>query len=222
MARFMIFSDQDPLRHRQADSVSLDGLIRNGGLSPKKAKTYGSELLNILSGSDSEEKSADLAPILPCPPPPNGKQAYAQEHHHPQGNARRPPCRPQGERAGLRQTPGSGFSPAVIEGEGSVNERLGPCAHRRPARVPAARHRKGLIEAWHRQDPGLRRAPSSSSWAIPVITHLRLHSCIALRVRCEYDGVPDETFMILVLNNDALEGISGVAFNTGPNLPHVT
>ena len=30
-------------------------------------------------------------------------------------------------------------------------------------------------------------------------------------IRCEYDGVPDEAFMILVLNNDVLEGISGVA-----------
>lgn len=30
-------------------------------------------------------------------------------------------------------------------------------------------------------------------------------------IRCEYDGVPDEAFMILVLKDDALEGISGVA-----------
>jgi len=30
-------------------------------------------------------------------------------------------------------------------------------------------------------------------------------------IRCEYDGVPDEAFMILVLNNGALERISGVA-----------
>jgi hypothetical protein len=52
----MILSDQDLFDIARADSVSLDGLIRNGGLSPKKAKTYGSELLNILSGSDSEEK----------------------------------------------------------------------------------------------------------------------------------------------------------------------
>ncbi len=32
-----------------------------------------------------------------------------------------------------------------------------------------------------------------------------------LGIRCEYDGVPDEAFMILVLNDDALAGISGVA-----------
>jgi len=57
MARFMILSDQDLFDIARADSISLDGLIRNGGLSPKKAKTYGSELLKILSGSDSEEKS---------------------------------------------------------------------------------------------------------------------------------------------------------------------
>jgi ribonuclease D len=57
MARFMIFSDQDLFDIARADSISLDGLIRNGGLSPKKAKTYGSELLKILSGSESEEKS---------------------------------------------------------------------------------------------------------------------------------------------------------------------
>ena len=57
MARFMILSDQDLFDIARTDSVSLDGLIRNGGLSPKKAKTYGSEILKILSGSDAEEKS---------------------------------------------------------------------------------------------------------------------------------------------------------------------
>ena len=30
-------------------------------------------------------------------------------------------------------------------------------------------------------------------------------------IRCEYDGVPDEAFMILVLKDDGLAGISGVA-----------
>lgn len=30
-------------------------------------------------------------------------------------------------------------------------------------------------------------------------------------IRCEYDGVPDEAFMILVLKDDALAGIWGVA-----------
>jgi len=31
------------------------------------------------------------------------------------------------------------------------------------------------------------------------------------RIRCEYDGVPDEAFMILVLKDEALTGIFGVA-----------
>jgi ribonuclease D len=56
MARFMILSDQDLFDIARTDSVSLDGLIRNGGLSPKKASTYGSEIMKILSGSDTEEK----------------------------------------------------------------------------------------------------------------------------------------------------------------------
>ncbi len=30
-------------------------------------------------------------------------------------------------------------------------------------------------------------------------------------IRCEYDGVPDEAFMILVLKDDTMAGISGVA-----------
>jgi putative acetyltransferase len=30
-------------------------------------------------------------------------------------------------------------------------------------------------------------------------------------IRCEYDGVPDEAFMILVLKDGVLAGISGVA-----------
>ena len=57
MARFMIFSDQDLFDLAKTDSVSLDGLIRNGGLSPKKANTYGREIMKILSASDAEEKS---------------------------------------------------------------------------------------------------------------------------------------------------------------------
>ena len=55
-ARFMILSDQDLFDIAKTDSVSLDGLVRNGGLSPKKAKTYGSEILSILSASEAEEK----------------------------------------------------------------------------------------------------------------------------------------------------------------------
>ena len=57
MARFMILSDQDLFDIAKTDSVSLEGLVRNGGLSPKKAKTYGSEILSILSSSEAEEKS---------------------------------------------------------------------------------------------------------------------------------------------------------------------
>jgi putative acetyltransferase len=30
-------------------------------------------------------------------------------------------------------------------------------------------------------------------------------------IRCEYDGVPDEAFMILVLRQEGLAGLSGVA-----------
>ena len=56
MARFMILSDQDLFDIAKIDSVSLDGLVRNGGLSPKKAKHFGNEILNVLSGSEAEEK----------------------------------------------------------------------------------------------------------------------------------------------------------------------
>ncbi len=52
----MILSDQDLFDIAKTDSVSLDALVRNGGLSPKKAKTYGSEILSILSASEAEEK----------------------------------------------------------------------------------------------------------------------------------------------------------------------
>jgi ribonuclease D len=56
MARFMILSDQDLFDIAKIDSVSLDGLIRNGGLSPKKAKHFGNEILGVLSGAEAEEK----------------------------------------------------------------------------------------------------------------------------------------------------------------------
>jgi len=32
-----------------------------------------------------------------------------------------------------------------------------------------------------------------------------------LGIRCEYEGVPDEAFMILVLKDEAMTGISGLA-----------
>lgn len=56
MARFMILSDQDLFDIAKIDSVSLDGLIRNGGLSPKKAKHFGNEILSVLSEAETEEK----------------------------------------------------------------------------------------------------------------------------------------------------------------------
>ncbi|NPV04355.1 MAG: ribonuclease D [Syntrophaceae bacterium] len=56
-ARFMILSDQDLFDIAKTDSLSLDGLVRSGGLSPKKAKIYGKEILGILISGDAEEKS---------------------------------------------------------------------------------------------------------------------------------------------------------------------
>ena len=56
-ARFMILSDQDLFDIAKIDAFSLDGLIRNGGLSPKKAKHFGNEILNVLSGAEAEEKN---------------------------------------------------------------------------------------------------------------------------------------------------------------------
>ena len=56
-ARFMILSDQDLFDIAKTDSLSLDGLVREGGLSPKKAKTYGSEIVSILNAGEPEEKS---------------------------------------------------------------------------------------------------------------------------------------------------------------------
>ena len=56
MARFMILSDQDLFDLAKIDSPSLDGLVRNGGLSPKKAKTYGAEILHVLNAGETEEK----------------------------------------------------------------------------------------------------------------------------------------------------------------------
>jgi ribonuclease D len=55
-ARFMILTDQDLFDIAKIDSLSHDGLITNGRLSPKKAKTYGTEILSILNGSDTDER----------------------------------------------------------------------------------------------------------------------------------------------------------------------
>jgi putative acetyltransferase len=143
--------------------------------------------------------------------PPIGKQAYAQEHHHPQGNARRSPRRPQGERTGLRQAPVSGYSPAVNEGEGrSTNgSGLAPIAV-----LPGFQQQgigKALIEA------GIDKIRASGESFVIVLGHPGYYPTFGFipasrfGIRCEYDGVPDEAFMILVLKDDVLAGISGVA-----------
>jgi hypothetical protein len=61
---------------------------------------------------------------------------------------------------------------------------------------------------------------SLSSWAIPNITQPTAGFVPASRfgILCEYDGVPDEAFMILVLKDDALAGFS-VLGDIGMNLP---
>ena len=64
---------------------------------------------------------------------------------------------------------------------------------------------------------GLRRIKETNCPFIIVIGHIHYYPRFGFeraskhKLKCQWDGIPDEAFMIMVLNKSALTGISGVA-----------
>ena len=103
------------------------------------------------------------------------------------------------------------FSPAIIEGKDRFLNGMGLA----PAAVLPTLQRQGIGKALI--GAGIDTVRASGAPFVIVLGHPDYYPTFGfvpasrLGIRCEYDGVPDEAFMLLVLNNDALEGISGVA-----------
>ncbi len=103
------------------------------------------------------------------------------------------------------------FSPARIEGEGKVVEGTGLA----PMAVLPEFQRHGIGSRLVQEGINMQNARGSPF--IIVLGHTEFYPrfgferASAYRVRSQWNGVPDDAFMILVLNPAAMAGISGTA-----------
>jgi len=103
------------------------------------------------------------------------------------------------------------FSPAVIEGKDRSLNGMGLA----PIAVLPELQRQGIGKALI--EAGIDRMRASGEPFVIVLGHPGYYPAFGfvpasrLGIRCEYDGVPDEAFMILMLDEEAMAGISGVA-----------
>lgn len=103
------------------------------------------------------------------------------------------------------------FSPAVIDGPSAALEIMGLA----PMAVLPELQRQGigtrLVEA------GLAILRERGCPAVIVVGHPTYYPRFGfsparrLALECQWDGVPDEAFMILVLDEEAMKGVSGTA-----------
>ena len=103
------------------------------------------------------------------------------------------------------------FSPATVEGPGSVVEGMGLA----PMAVLPEYQRQGIGSML--VEEGLRILRASSCPFVIVLGHPEYYPRFGFEraskyaLRSQWEGVPDEAFMILVLDETQLGGTSGVA-----------
>lgn len=103
------------------------------------------------------------------------------------------------------------FSPVVIDGAKTHPEGMGLA----PMAVLPEYQRRGIGSRLVRE--GLERLQSKSVSFVVVLGHPGYYPRFGFRpasrygIRCQWPGVPDPAFMILVFDELALQGISGVA-----------
>ncbi len=103
------------------------------------------------------------------------------------------------------------FTPATIEGEGKsiVGTGLGPVA------VLPECQRRGIGSALIRE--GLEKMKSAGEPFVILVGHPSYYPRFGFEraskygIRCEYEAVPDEAFMIVVFDEKKIKGINGVA-----------
>jgi len=102
------------------------------------------------------------------------------------------------------------FSPARIEGKEKAWEGMGLA----PLAVPPKRQRQGIGSQLI--DSGIRMLKEKGCPFVIVLGHPEYYQRFGFRpasrrgVRCQWEGVPDEAFMILILDDEAMVGAAGV------------
>jgi putative acetyltransferase len=103
------------------------------------------------------------------------------------------------------------FSPATIESEADTIRGMALA----PMAVLPGRQRKGIGSALVRE--GLETLQHSSCPYIIVLGHPEFYPRFGFEpasrhgVKCQWEGVPDEAFMLAILDQDLMSGITGTA-----------
>jgi putative acetyltransferase len=103
------------------------------------------------------------------------------------------------------------FSPATIEHDGNVLEGMGLA----PMAVSPEYQRQGVGSAL--VESGLKTLRARSCAFVIVLGHPDYYPRFGFElaskhgIECQWEGVPDEAFMALILDEAAMEGVSGVA-----------
>jgi putative acetyltransferase len=103
------------------------------------------------------------------------------------------------------------FSPVKIEGDDSVVEGMGLAPMAVLPEYQRQRIGTALVES------GLASLREGSCPFVVVLGHPEYYPRFGFEpaskhaVRCQWEGVPDEAFMILVLDDSVMKGVSGVA-----------
>jgi len=103
------------------------------------------------------------------------------------------------------------FTPAPVEGPGRTVSGMGLA----PLAVSPGRQRQGIGSALTKR--GLEMLRESDCPFVIVLGHPEYYPrfgfepASAYGLTCQWEGAPDEAFMVLILDAAAMEGVSGVA-----------
>ena len=103
------------------------------------------------------------------------------------------------------------FTPATVENENGTIEGMGLA----PMAVLPERRRQGIVSALVRR--GLEILHDCGCPFVIVLGHPEYYSRFGFEpaskygLKCQWEEVPDEAFMVLVFDEDAMQGVSGVA-----------
>lgn len=103
------------------------------------------------------------------------------------------------------------FSPAIIDHEGKQVVGMGLA----PMAVLPEFQNQGIGSMLARE--GIRRIKETECPFIIVLGHIKFYPRFGFEqaskygLKCQWDGLPDEAFRVIILNKSVMEGVSGVA-----------
>jgi len=103
------------------------------------------------------------------------------------------------------------FTPATVESENGTIEGMGLA----PMAVLPERRRQGIGAKL--AEHGLKIVRDRGCPFVIVVGHPEYYPRFGFepaskyRLKCQWEGVPDEAFMVLIFDKDAMQGVSGVA-----------